>query len=96
MIEDITPTVQQNHHRLLPPALRATVEPAINDIVLRGATRTRRGKAKMSGIAGNEFHPRWLAFGGNEAWPFQEFERFLQPWFWCGGGRRQQRQHLNG
>ena len=74
------PTMQQNDHRLFLPVLTATVEPAMNDIVLREVARSRCGKAEMqSRFVGIELNPRWLAFGGNEVRAFQELKRFLQP-----------------
>jgi hypothetical protein len=97
MIDEVTPTIQQNDHRSFLPALRAAVEPAINDVVLREGARSRRGKAEVqSRLVGVELNPRRLAFGGNEVRTFQKLECFLQPGISSIGGRQHHGHELNG
>src|SRR5205823_6586051 len=89
-------TMQQNDHRPFLPAPRAAVEPAINDVILVEAARSRRGKLEVSSrLVEIEFHPRRLTFGGNEVRPLQELERFLQPQSSSINGRHPHAGFLN-
>ena len=80
MIGKVHAAMQQDDHRSFLPTLRATVKPAMNDIVCRELARSRRGKAEVqSGGIGIALNLCQLAFGRKEVRPFQELERFLQP-----------------
>jgi hypothetical protein len=96
MIDEIIPAVQQHDSGPLLPARLATVEPAINDIVLREPPRTRRGKPKTPRFAGIPFHPRRLRFCRNKIRPGQELPRLLQARILAIGPRHSRGRELNG
>ncbi len=68
--------MQQNNNRTFLPAPRATIEPPVDNVVLRERARSRRGKAKVSRVSEFKFCRR--AFDRDKVRPFQELQGFLQ------------------
>ena len=97
MVNEVAAAMQENDHRPFLPVLGATIKPAVNDVVLRKAARSRRGKVEMqSGWVGVEFDPRRLAFRGNKVGLLKKLERFFQPGVLSAGGWQRQGHELNG